>query len=238
MQHENAEALFENRFDAGRQLAEKLMPLKDKNAVVVAIPNGGVAVALPVALALNADLDLVISRKIPLPLSPEGGFGAVTDDGTLTLDDEVVQKFGLTPTQIEYQVNQVRAGIRQRSLLYHSGKRPVVVADKIAIIIDDGLAAGYTMTAAVNSVRKRRPRQVIVAVPVGPADTVRRVEKVADAVVTCAVGKESRFYVSDYYRFWHEISDQEVVQYLKEWRIRRYQSYLEPAENPENQGPG
>jgi putative phosphoribosyl transferase len=227
------EAIFENRFDAGRKLAEKLRKYRGKPLVVVAIPNGGVAVAVSAALELGAELDLVISRKIPLPLSPEGGFGAVTDDGTMTLDEEVVRRLGLTPQQINYQVSQVRMGIRQRSLLYQTDKRPVVIADKIAIVIDDGLAAGYTMSAAVTSVRKRRPSAVIAAVPVGPAETIKRVGKVADAVVTCAVGREPRFYVSDYYRYWHEITDNEVVQLLRDWRIRRYQSHIEPVSGKE-----
>ena len=137
---------------------------KGKPVVVLAIPNGGVAVALGVALALKADLDLVISRKIPLPLSPEGGFGAVTDDGTIMLNEELVNEAGLTPQQINYQVSQVRADIRQRSLLYHRDKLPAVLTDKIAIIVDDGLATGYTMMAAVESVRSRRPSEVVVAV--------------------------------------------------------------------------
>ncbi|MBA7654132.1 putative phosphoribosyl transferase [subsurface metagenome] len=222
------EAIFENRFDAGRQLAARLTEYKGKPVVVLAIPNGGVAVALGVALALKADLDLVISRKIPLPLSPEGGFGAVTDDGTIMLNEELVNEAGLTPQQINYQVSQVRADIRQRSLLYHRDKLPAVLTDKIAIIVDDGLATGYTMMAAVESVRSRRPSEVVVAVPVGPADTVKRVRKVADKVVTCAVGTAPRFYVSDFYRYWHEISDNEVIQCLKEWRVRRFQSYIEP----------
>ena len=222
------QAIFENRFDAGRQLATKLTEYKGKSVVVLAIPNGGVAVALEVALALEADLDLVISRKIPLPLSPEGGFGSVTDDGTIMLNEGVVKEAGLSPQQINYQVSQVRADIRQRSLLYLMDKKPVVLADKTAIIIDDGLASGYTMMAAVESVRHRRPKEIVVAVPVGPEDTVKRIRKVADRVITCAVGTEPRFYVSDYYRYWHEITDSEVIQCIKEWRIRRFQSYIEP----------
>ena len=224
------QAIFENRFDAGHQLAAKLAEYKGKPVVVLAIPNGGVAVALEAALTLEADLDLVISRKIPLPLSPEGGFGSVTDDGTIMLNEELVKEAGLSPQQINYQVSQVRADIRQRSLLYLMDKKPVVLADKTAIIIDDGLASGYTMMAAVESVRHRRPKEIIVAVPVGPEDTVKRVKRVADRVITCAVGTEPRFYVSDYYRYWHEITDSEVIQCIKEWRIRRYQSYIEPLE--------
>ncbi|MFC1929999.1 phosphoribosyltransferase family protein, partial [Chloroflexota bacterium] len=102
--------------------------------------------------------------------------------------------------------------------------------DKTAIIIDDGLASGYTMMAAVESVRHLRPKEIVVAVPVGSADAVKRILKVADRVITCAVGTEPRFYVSDYYRYWHEITDSEVIQCIKEWRIRRFQSYIEPLE--------
>jgi len=124
-----AEPIFENRFDAGHQLAEKLADYANQSVVVLGIPNGGVAVALGVALALGADLDLVISRKIPLPLSPEGGFGSVTDDGTIMLNEEVVKNAGLSQQQINYQVSQVRADIRDRSLLYHRDRPPVAISD-------------------------------------------------------------------------------------------------------------
>ena len=127
--------IFENRYDAGRQLAAKLTEYKSESVVVLGIPNGGVAVALEVAIALEADLDLVISRKIPLPLRPEAGFGAVADDGTVILNDEVVEKAGLSPQQINYQVSQVRADIRQRSLLYHKD-RPLSVVDPVKADLD------------------------------------------------------------------------------------------------------
>ena len=228
--HHGKQVIFEHRYDAGRKLAAKLEDYRGKPLVVLAIPNGGVAVGLSVALALEADLDLVISRKIPLPLSPEGGFGAVTDDGTIMLNDEIVKSAGLTPQQINYQVSQVRTDIRRRKLLYHRDMRPLVLAGKTAIIVDDGLASGYTMLAAVESVRHRRPQSIVVAVPVGPAPTVAKVGKAVNNIVTCAVGTEPKFYVSDYYRYWHDFSDDEVVQCLREWRMRRYQSRIELPE--------
>jgi predicted phosphoribosyltransferase len=222
--------IFENRYNAGQQLAAKLTEYKNKSVVVLAIPNGGVPVALGVALALEADLNLIISRKIPLPLSPEGGFGAVTDDGTIILNEEVVKKTDLSQQQITYQVNQVRAEIRQRSLLYHKDRPPSVVSDKIVIIVDDGLASGFTMMAAVESVRHRRPREIIAAVPAAPATAVKQVEKITDKVITCITGLAPEFYVSDFYRYWHDPSDNEVVQCLKEWRLRRFQANIEPLE--------
>ena len=223
--------IFENRYDAGRQLAAKLTEYKSQSVVVLAIPNGGVLVALGVALALEADFNLIISRKIPLPLNPEGGFGAVTDDGTIILNEEVVNKSGLSQQQITYQVSQVRNGIRQRSLLYHKDRPPPVVSGKTVIIIDDGVASGFTMMAAVESVRYRRPREIIVAVPVASATALKQVEKIADKVITCVAGFAPEFYVSDFYRYWHEPSDNEVIQCLKEWQIRRFRPDIEPPES-------
>jgi putative phosphoribosyl transferase len=225
-----AEPIFENRYDAGRQLAEKLAEYASQSVVVLGIPNGGIAVALSVALALGADLDIVVSRKIPLPLSPEGGFGSVTDDGTTILNEEVVNKAGLSQQQITYQVSQVRASIRDRSLLYYRDRPPVAVGGRTVIVVDDGLASGYTMRAAVESVRHRNPEKIVVAVPVGPEHVVKELEKVADKVVTCAVGSMPRFYLSDFYRYWHEISDSEVLHCLKEWRMRRYGPKIELPE--------
>jgi putative phosphoribosyl transferase len=222
MRHSTAEPVFENRYDAGRKLAEKLYEYAGKSVVVLGIPNGGVAVALGVALGLNADLDLVISRKIPLPLSPEGGFGSVTDDGTTIFDEELIKKTGLSQPQINYQVNQVRSDIRHRSLLYHADRPPISISGRTVIVVDDGLASGYTMRAAVESLRHRKPDKVIAAVPVGPEPVVEALRKVADRVVTCLVGKEPPFYIADYYRYWHDITDAEVLHCLKEWRMRRY----------------
>ena len=234
MRHSSAEPIFENRYDAGRQLAEKLTEYKCKSLVVLGIPNGGVAVALSVALALDADLDLVVSRKIPLPLSPEGGFGSITDDGTIMLNDDAVKKAGLSEQQINYQVNQVRADIRDRSLLYHKARPPLVISGRIVLLVDDGLASGYTMRAAIESLRHRKPKKIVAAVPVGPEYIVRELQEIADEVVTCAVGTESRFYVSDYYRYWHDITDGEVVHCLKEWRMRRYGPNIEIPERKQS----
>jgi predicted phosphoribosyltransferase len=232
MRYPRGSAIFENRYDAGRQLAEKLVEYKGRPLVVLAIPNGGLPIALQVALALEAELGVVISRKIPIPLRPEGGFGAVVDDGTVILNEAVVKEIGLTKEQINYQVAQVRADIRQRSLLYR-GNRPLsIVGDKIVIVIDDGLASGYTMMAAVESVRRRRPRQIVVAVPAASAMAVKQLEKVADRVVTCTTGFMPKFYVSDFYRYWNVLSDDEGLRCFKEWRIRRFTPNIRPSSKP------
>jgi len=188
--------------------------------VVLAIPNGGVPVALEVASALNAALALVISRKIPMPLNPEAGFGAVADDGTIILNEEAVKRIGLSRQQIEYEASKVRAEIKQRSLLYR-GDRPLVrVNGRTVIIIDDGLASGFTMMAAVESVRYRRPKEIVVAVPCASAMAVKQLERVADKVVTVTTGFMPRFAVADFYHHWYDLSDDEVIRYIRQWRMR------------------
>ena len=187
---------------------------------MLAIPNGGVPVALEVASALNADLDLIICRKIPIPLNPEAGFGAIADDGIIFLNEELVKRVGLSRQQVEYEAGRVRAEIKRRSLLYR-GDRPLVsVNGKTAIVIDDGLASGITMMAAVESVRHRHPKEIVVAVPCASAIAVKQLERVADRVVTCTTGFMPTFYVSDFYRQWYDLSDDEVVRYLNQWRMR------------------
>ena len=220
--------IFENRQDAGRQLAEKLGEYQNQPVVVLAIPNGGVPVALEVASALKAALDLIICRKIPLPLAPEGGFGACADDGTIILNEEIVKRFGLSRQQIEHEASKVRAEIKQRTLL-HKGDRPLIgLSGKTVILIDDGLASGITMRAAVESVRRRHPREIVVAVPCASALAVKQLQRVADKVVTGVTGFMPRFAVADFYRHWYDLSDDEVVQYLGQWRTRHLRPNIEP----------
>lgn len=231
MLFDREQALFDNRYDAAGQLAAQLGEYKGQSVVVLAIPNGGVPVGLEVALALETDLDLVISRKIPLPLNPEAGFGAVADDGTVILNEEVVKRLDLSPHQINYQINLVRVEIRRRSLLYRRDRPLPVVDGKSVIIVDDGLASGFTMRAAVASVRRRQPREIVVAIPVTSAVALEQVRKVVDKVITLATGTMAKFYIADFYRYWHDLSDAEALQCLKEWRLRRSKSSIEPRNN-------
>ena len=126
----------------------------------------------------------------------------------------------MTQEQINYQVSQVRVDIRQRSLLYRGNRSLAIVSGKIVIIIDDGLASGFTTMAAVQSVRRRRPKEIVVAIPVASAVALKQVERVADRIVTCATGFMPKFYISDYYRYWHDLKDDEVIRYLRQWRMR------------------
>ena len=214
------QAIFENRHDAGKQLAAELREYENQSVVVLAIPNGGVPVALGVAGAIEADFDLIICRKIPIPLNPEAGFGAIADDGTVILNEEIVKRIGLNRQQIEHEASKVRAEIKRRSILY-KGNRPLVsLRSRTVIIIDDGLASGVTMMAAVASVRHRRPKQIVVAAPCAWALAVKQLERVADKVVTCTMGFMPEFAVGDFYRHWYDLNDDEVIRYIRQWRNR------------------
>ena len=212
--------LFENRNDAGRKLAAELTGYIHQTAVVLAIPNGGVPLAMEVARILQAELDIIVCRKLAIPMNPEGGLGAVADDGTSIIDEAVIKRDGLSPEQIEYEANQVKMTVKQRSLRYQGERIPPRLTGKSAIIVDDGLASGVTMAVAIESVKHRRPREIIVAVPLASATGYNRISKFANRVVTCAVANIPKFYLADFYHNWRDVTDDEVVHYLEQWHRR------------------
>jgi predicted phosphoribosyltransferase len=176
--------------------------------------------AIEIATALRADLDIIVCRKLALPMNPEGGLGAVADDGTSIINEDVIQRDGISPEQIEYAANQIKANVKQRSLRYKGDTPSPRLTGKVAIIVDDGLASGITMTVAVEAIRHRRPKEVIVAVPLASTTGYNRVSRVADKVIACAVANMPKFYLADFYRNWRDISDDEVVHTLDQWRRR------------------
>ncbi len=169
---------------------------------------------------LNTDLDVIICRKLALPNNPEGGLGAVADDGTTIINQDVAARNGISPEQIEYEVGQIKANIKQRILSYRGESIPSRLTGKTAIIVDDGLASGITMTAAIESISHRRPREIVAAVPLASATGFKRASTSANRVVTCAVANQPKFYLADFYRNWRDISDKEVVYALEQWRKR------------------
>ena len=186
--------------------------------MVLAIPNGGVPIAVEVARALNADLDVVVVRKIVLPMVLGGGLGAVADDGTVYLNEDLILKDNLNREQIEYEAENVKANVRQRSLKYHGGVPRAGLTGKTAIIIDDGLASGVTMAVAVEAVRHRRPKEIVVAVPVASVTGFNRASKLADKVVYYGIARMTRFFLADFYRHWGDINDDVTTYSLNQWR--------------------
>lgn len=206
--------VFEDRDHAGRLLAEKLQGKVKEDMVVLAIPSGGVPVGCAVAEALKAPLDLMVVRKLQVPWSPEAGFGAVTVDGTVVLNEPLVAGLGLTQEEISRCAAQTVEIIKERRRKFR-GDRPFPdLKGKTVILVDDGLASGYTMLAAVISVRKREPRRVIVAVPTAPPASIQLIAPHVDEVVCLNIRDELYFAVADAYQRWYDLGDEEVVECL------------------------
>lgn len=202
--------LFRDRIQAGRVLADRLAAYKDRDAWVLAIPRGGVPVGYQVAQCLNAHFDVVVPRKIPIPWNPEAGFGAVTADGSMVLNETMVRGLGLRQIEIDQAVEEVRREVVRRTAQYR-GDRPVPdVQGKQVIIVDDGLASGYTMLAAIQSIRRLEPSEVIVAVPVASSGSVRSVSRKADKLVAVIVSERLPFAVASYYTLWDTVTDEEA----------------------------
>jgi len=212
--------MFKDRSDAGRRLAQELMSYGDKDAVIFAIPRGGVPVALEVADNLKAPLDMVIVQKIPIPSQPASGFGAITEDGTLILNEPLLKILNLSQIQIDKQVNHVRMEIIRKSMVYRRKLQPNPVKGRITIIVDDGLSSGYTMLAAIQSLRKRKASKVLVAVPVASETAYSMVESVADEIFCLEIDRAKEFVLASFYQNWNTMNDEQVNQFLDIWRAR------------------
>lgn len=201
--------IFRDRHDAGRKLAERLLIYRH-NAIVLAIPRGGVPVGYQVAKRLEVPLDLIIPRKLPIPSDPEAGFGAVAPDGTVVLNERMVANLGLSVKDIEVIVKHVLVEVRRRVREYRGGRPLPDLKGKNVLVVDDGLASGYTMIAALRAIKKEHPRRIVVAVPCSPGTSVERLEKEADEVVCLAVQPFGPFAVASYYEHFPDLSDDEV----------------------------
>lgn len=203
--------IFDDRVDAGRKLAEALIFYRGQDVVVYALPRGGVVLGVEVAHALDAPLDLLIVRKVGHPYSPEYAIAAVAEDGHIVSNPSELQS--IDKEWFNARVRLERAEARRRRELYTSGRTPIPATDKIAIIVDDGLATGLTMFAAVQEVRHANPRKVIVAVPVAPPDTVEELKQLADEVIALHqpsdLGAIGRFYLD-----FRQVTDDQVVALL------------------------
>ncbi len=206
---------FRDRQAAGRVLAGVLSDSYAGVAgIVFAIPRGGVPVGYEVAQVLDVPLDVIVPRKIPIPWETEAGFGAITADGTLLLNEQLVAQLGLTEAQIKRLAAQVQQEVRRRLRVYRGSRPTPDVKGRTVFLIDDGLASGFTMLTAVRSVRKMGPARIVVAVPVSPRSSVNRVQGEADEVVCLVVQESPPFAVASFYRSFPDLSDDEVLAYL------------------------
>ena len=206
--------MFQDRAEAGRRLAEALAHLGREDAVVLAIPRGGVQVGAEVARMWGWPLDIVIPRKVRAPGNQELGLGAVAP-GVRVLDERMVRALRVSPEYLEKEIAVEEEEIRRRSEAYHAGRPPVDLQGKVAVVVDDGVATGGTATAAVRWARAQGAARVILAVPVAPAEALANLAKEADEVV-CLATPEPFYAVGQWYASFPQIPDQEVVRMLRE----------------------
>jgi len=204
--------VFEDRHDAGRQLGalvQTLLPVRDP--LVLAIPAGGVPVGREVASALGAPLSLAVVRKIRIPGSTESGFGAVTWDGQVLINEPLRAALGLSAAEVDAAVAETRANVSARVALFTRGMPAPVMEGKTVILTDDGLASGFTMLAAIQGVSRRNPARLIVAVPTASASSAALVSRHADHLVCPNIRSGRTFAVADAYREWYDLDDREVL---------------------------
>jgi putative phosphoribosyl transferase len=201
---------FENRTDAGRQLARKLAQYRGNPSVVVlALPRGGVPVAFEVAEALEAPLDVFLVRKLGLPGHEELALGAIASGGVRVLNQDVLRMSGIDEQGIDALAEREQQELERRERAYREGRGPVKIEGHIAILIDDGLATGATMMAAARAVRKLRPRKLIVAVPVSAPETCNYFRREVDEIVCAETPRPFRA-VGLWYRDFTQTTDDEV----------------------------
>ena len=204
---------FRDRSDAGRRLAEALQSYRAQRPVVFALPRGGVPVAAEVCAALDAPLDLIIARKIGVPIQPELAMGAVAEGGEPVRNEDVIALVGITDAEFAAVCERERREIGRRRRRYLGDRAPAAVAGHPAIVIDDGIATGATMRAALLAVRARKPQKVVLAVPVAPTSTLDALRADADEIV-CLEDHEPFGAIGLFYRDFTQVSDEEVVSML------------------------
>jgi predicted phosphoribosyltransferase len=204
---------FRDRRDAGRRLAAELVDLAQEHPVVVALPRGGVPVAAEVAQALGAPLEIFGVLKVGAPGNPELAVGAIAEDGSGVLDPRSAGRLGMTQAMLDEALERDAKELRRRVERYRGGRAPVAVGGRTVIVIDDGLATGLTVLAAVRGLRRRDPAQIVVAVPVGSDESVSMLAEEVDRVV-CLMTPEPLLGVGRWYWNFAPVSDDQVIEAL------------------------
>ena len=207
--------VFKNREEAGHRLAAALQKYRDDpDGVIVALPRGGVATGYAMSMDLRLPLDVFITRKIGAPGNPEYALGAISETGNIYLNPEAVAAFHLSYAQIEDLAKVQREEIFRRQRLYRGGRPPLSLKDRLVILVDDGIATGATFFASAEAIRRRHPRCLVGAIPVGPPETIDRARPLVDELVILATPAQFWSVGSQYAEF-AQVSDDEVMNYLR-----------------------
>ncbi len=206
---------FKNRDDAAIKLAAKLTEYKNKpNAIILGLPRGGVPIAAKIAEILNLPFDIIITKKLKDPLNPELAFGAVTQEGMPVLDKKIIKTYQISENYIQKEIEKVFKEIQRRLKEYRKNKPPLNLDNKIAIIVDDGIATGSTMKAAIKSAKNQNAKKIIVAVPVAPPEIIDELKKNVDEIICLETPKHFSA-VGQFYESFPQLEDAQVVEILE-----------------------
>ncbi len=220
--------IFKNRKEAGVLLGKELLKIgitKYKNVVIVALPRGGVPVAFEIAKLLNSHMDVLFARKLGLPHNQEIAMGAITEDDTLFLDERLIRIYSISLRTVEKIIAREKKTIEKRKIDYRDICNKKEVKGKIVILVDDGLATGATMFAAVQSLRKELPLKIIIAVPVSPLETYNKLKKYADKIISLNI-PEPFYGVGGCYLDFPQVSDEEVCNLLAQCENKNKENIL------------
>ena len=212
----NRTLVFVDRQDAGLQLAEKLRKNVQPASLVLAIPSGGVPVGYAIADTLNLDLELLLVRKVQIPWNTEAGFAAVNMDSDLFVNEHLLSLLNLSDDQIECQVRKTMETIEERNMKFRHNRPFPDIRGRPVILVDDGLASGYTMRAALAYVKKRKPGPLTMAVPTGSADTVKMLLREVDILCCLNIRGSYPYAVASAYRNWFDLKDEDVLEFMDE----------------------
>jgi putative phosphoribosyl transferase len=207
--------VFRDREEAGRKLAEQLHVYANrKDVIVLGIPRGGVPVAFEVAKALHAPLDIFLSRKLGVPGQEELAFGAIATGGTRVLDREIIEAAGISEKQIGQITAKVEKELERRANLYRGARPSLKVEGLTVLLVDDGIATGSSMRAAIDALRQMKPARLVVAAPVAPLSTCNRLKREVDELV-CVHTPEEFYAIGQFYEDFSQTADEEVAELLR-----------------------
>lgn len=206
--------MFEDRVEAGKQLAQRLTKYENESPLVVALPRGGVAVGFPIAKALHAPLEVEIVRKLGAPQNLELGIGAIAEDGVVYLDQDMLEYFQVSTGTLRLIQEREKAELERRRQLYRGGKPLGLLTNRTVILVDDGLATGVTARAAILSLKKHHPKKIIFAVPVCSQETAIDIREMVDSII-CLEHPEKLDAIGRYYEDFRQVTDEEVLAQLR-----------------------
>ncbi len=212
---------YRNRLDAGERLAEAIdaggLISRDTRPLVLGIPRGGVPVAAVIADRIEGDLDVLVAHKLGAPGNPEYAIGAVAEDGTIILDDALVERLGVGADYVETERRRQQAAVERRAHELRRNRAPMPPTGRVCIVVDDGVATGSTLEVALMLVARSGAEQIVAAIPVGPPETIQRLGAVVDAVV-CPLQPAAFFAVGAWYDDFSQVSEETVIETLERFR--------------------